>query len=111
MDVLGLGLSARKLADIDVTLGILFFLQAAALLFAGRSLALDAALDDVSKYVADRGDHPSPCASACSSSFNLVHLYLGYRINPDALVSFSVENLFNQQYSRYLDVAPSPGHG
>jgi outer membrane receptor protein involved in Fe transport len=22
-----------------------------------------------------------------------------------------VENLFNKQYSRYLDVAPSPGHG
>jgi hypothetical protein len=47
------------LADIDVTLGILFFLQAAVLFFAGRSLALDAAFDDVSKYVADRGDiHP-----------------------------------------------------
>jgi len=55
--------------------------------------------------------HPSPCGSACSSSFNLVRLYLGYQINPDALASFSVENLFNQQYSRYLDVAPSPGHG
>jgi hypothetical protein len=41
----------------------------------------------------------------------LVHLYLGYQINPDALASFAVENLFNQQYSRYLDVAPSPGHG
>jgi hypothetical protein len=36
---------------------------------------------------------------------------IGYQINPDALASFSVENLFNQQYSRYLDVAPSPGHG
>ena len=41
----------------------------------------------------------------------LVHLYLGYQINPDALAAFAVENLFNQQYSRYLDVAPSPGHG
>ena len=36
---------------------------------------------------------------------------IGYQTNPDALASFSVENLFNQQYSRYLDVAPSPGHG
>jgi hypothetical protein len=26
-----------------------------------------------------------------TSSFNLVHLYLGYQINPDALASFSVE--------------------
>jgi hemoglobin/transferrin/lactoferrin receptor protein len=52
-----------------------------------------------------------PYAYFPTSSFNLVHLYLGYQINPDALASFSVENLFNQQYSRYLDVAPSPGHG
>jgi hypothetical protein len=36
---------------------------------------------------------------------------IGYQINPDALASFSVENLFNQQCSRDLDVAPSPGHG
>ena len=36
---------------------------------------------------------------------------IGYQINPDALASFSVENLFNQQYSRYLDVAPSPSYG
>jgi outer membrane receptor protein involved in Fe transport len=27
------------------------------------------------------------------------------------LASLSVENLLNSQYSRYLDVAPSPGHG
>jgi outer membrane receptor protein involved in Fe transport len=40
-----------------------------------------------------------------------VHLYLGYQINPDALASFSVENLFNEQYSRYLDVSPNPNHG
>jgi hemoglobin/transferrin/lactoferrin receptor protein len=45
------------------------------------------------------------------SAFNLVNLYLGYLINPDALASLSVENLLNQQYSRYLDVAPSPGQG
>jgi hemoglobin/transferrin/lactoferrin receptor protein len=52
-----------------------------------------------------------PYAYFPTSSFNLVNLYLGYQINPDALASFSVENMFNQQYSRYLDVAPSPGHG
>ncbi|HZD61577.1 MAG TPA: hypothetical protein VE200_02155 [Xanthobacteraceae bacterium] len=40
-----------------------------------------------------------------------MHLYLGYQINPDALASFSVENLFNQQYLRYLDVSPNPNHG
>jgi outer membrane receptor protein involved in Fe transport len=30
---------------------------------------------------------------------------------PDALASLSVENLLNQQYSRYLDVSPNPLHG
>ena len=40
MDVLGLGLSARELADIDFTLGILFFLQAAVLFFAGLAIML-----------------------------------------------------------------------
>jgi hypothetical protein len=38
----------------------------------------------------------------------LVHLYLGYQINPDALASFALENLFNKRYSRYLDVEPWP---
>jgi hemoglobin/transferrin/lactoferrin receptor protein len=52
-----------------------------------------------------------PYAYFPTSAFNLVHLYLGYQINPDALASFSVENLFNQQYSRYLDVSPNPAHG
>jgi hypothetical protein len=40
VDVLGLGLSARELADIDFTLGILFFLQAAVLFFAGLAIML-----------------------------------------------------------------------
>jgi outer membrane receptor protein involved in Fe transport len=52
-----------------------------------------------------------PYAYFPTSSFSLVNLFLGYQINPDALASFSVENMFNQQYARYLDVAPSPGHG
>ena len=52
-----------------------------------------------------------PYAYFPTDSFNLVNLYMGYQINPDALASLSVENLFNKQYSRYLDVAPSPGHG
>ena len=40
MDVLGLGLSARELANIDFTLGILFFPQAAVLFFAGLAIML-----------------------------------------------------------------------
>jgi hemoglobin/transferrin/lactoferrin receptor protein len=52
-----------------------------------------------------------PYAYFPTSSFNLVHLYLGYQINPDALASFSVANMFPEQYSRYLDVSPNPNHG
>jgi hemoglobin/transferrin/lactoferrin receptor protein len=52
-----------------------------------------------------------PYAYFPTAAFNLVHLYMGYQINPDALMSFSVENLFNEQYSRYLDVYPNPLHG
>jgi hemoglobin/transferrin/lactoferrin receptor protein len=44
-------------------------------------------------------------------SFNLINLYAGYQIDPDRLVSLSVENLLNQQYSRYLVVTASPYHG
>lgn len=35
-------------------------------------------------------------------SYNLVNVYAGYQINPDILASLNVENLFNEQYSRYL---------
>jgi hemoglobin/transferrin/lactoferrin receptor protein len=52
-----------------------------------------------------------PFAYFPTSAFNLVDLYVGYQINPDALASFQVENLFDVQYSRYLNVAPSPGRG
>jgi hemoglobin/transferrin/lactoferrin receptor protein len=52
-----------------------------------------------------------PYAYFPARSFNLVNVYLGYQVNPDTLASLSVENLLNQQYSRYLDVSPSPNHG
>ena len=43
-----------------------------------------------------------------TSSYNLVNLYAGYEPNPDLLYSFSVENLLNEQYSRYLSSFPNP---
>ena len=52
-----------------------------------------------------------PYAYFPTSAFNLVDLYLGYQINTDALASFQIENLFNEQYSRYLNVSPNPLHG
>jgi hypothetical protein len=150
VDVLGLGLSARELADIDFTLGILFFLQAGVLFFAGLAIMLSygpAAMAGLAALLMGLGSRTaSPRWSSCKRWASrsgplrpeLVHpderqrivrlqfvpaIKIGHRlvpgesarigsqINPDALASFSVENLFNQQYSRYLDVAPSPGHG
>jgi hemoglobin/transferrin/lactoferrin receptor protein len=52
-----------------------------------------------------------PFAYFPTGSFNLVNLYLGYQLDPDTLASLSVENLFDVQYSRYLNVTPSPNHG
>jgi hemoglobin/transferrin/lactoferrin receptor protein len=46
-----------------------------------------------------------------TAAYNLVNVYVGYQINPDTLASLAVENLFNQQYARYLYVTPSPNHG
>lgn len=43
-----------------------------------------------------------------TDAYNLVNVYAGYQINPDVLASFTVENLFNEQYSRYLTYYPGP---
>jgi hemoglobin/transferrin/lactoferrin receptor protein len=42
-----------------------------------------------------------------TSAYNLVNLYVGYQINPDVLAGFSVENLLNQQYARYMTAYPN----
>jgi len=43
-----------------------------------------------------------------TDSYNLVHLYAGWAPTPDVLASFSVENLLNWQYSRYMTAYPNP---
>ncbi len=49
-------------------------------------------------------------------SYNLVNLYLSYQPNPDVVAAFSVENLLNVDYTKYMCcstadgyVVPSPG--
>jgi hemoglobin/transferrin/lactoferrin receptor protein len=42
-------------------------------------------------------------------AYNLVKFYIGYEPTPDILAGFTVDNLLNEQYSRYLDYLPSPG--
>ena len=42
-------------------------------------------------------------------TYNLVKFYFGYEPTPDILASFTVDNLLNEQYTRYLDYLPSAG--
>jgi len=51
-----------------------------------------------------------------SPSYNLVSLYTGYQVTPQVLAAFSVENLLNENYTKYMCcstnsgyVVPSPG--
>jgi hemoglobin/transferrin/lactoferrin receptor protein len=46
-----------------------------------------------------------------TGSYNLVNLYLGYAPDANTLLSFSVDNLLDEQYARYLDVYPVSGVG
>ncbi len=41
-----------------------------------------------------------------SSQFNLLHIYLGYAPDTNTLWSFSVENLLDENYAKYLDSYP-----
>ncbi|HYC16848.1 MAG TPA: TonB-dependent hemoglobin/transferrin/lactoferrin family receptor [Pseudolabrys sp.] len=42
-----------------------------------------------------------------TGSYNLINFYAGYQINPDVLAAFSIENLLNEQYSRYMTAYPN----
>jgi hemoglobin/transferrin/lactoferrin receptor protein len=44
-----------------------------------------------------------------TTAYNLVKLYIGYEPMPDVLTALTVDNLLNEQYTRYLDYLPSPG--
>jgi hemoglobin/transferrin/lactoferrin receptor protein len=51
-----------------------------------------------------------------SPSYNLVSLYAGYQVTPQVLTAFSVDNLLNENYTRYMCcstqagyVVPNPG--
>jgi hemoglobin/transferrin/lactoferrin receptor protein len=44
-----------------------------------------------------------------TNPYNLLKFYFGYEPTPDILASFTVDNLLNEQYTRYLDFLPSPG--
>jgi hemoglobin/transferrin/lactoferrin receptor protein len=45
---------------------------------------------------------------APTSSFNIVSLYLGYKLSENAQAALAVENLLNEQYSPYLTVFANP---
>lgn len=46
-----------------------------------------------------------------TGSYNLINLYLGYAPDVNTLLSFTVDNLLDEQYARYLDVIPVGGVG
>lgn len=46
-----------------------------------------------------------------TEAYNLINLYVSYRHTQDILASLAVENLFNEQYSRYLTYYPNPANG
>jgi hemoglobin/transferrin/lactoferrin receptor protein len=72
----------------------------------------------------DADDIPPGNATALpTGGFNVVNLYLDYRPNEDTILGFGIDNLFNEFYTRYLDVRtlsvgpppalqiPTPGPG
>lgn len=54
-------------------------------------------------------DLPTNSLFEPTGSYNLVNLYLGYQPTEDVLAAFSVDNLLNEQYTRYMDTTASPG--
>lgn len=67
--------------------------------------------------VAEKQRQDIPLASAAgvpqpafppTDAYHLVHFHAGYQFNPDVLATFSVENLLNEQYSKYLTSYPNP---
>lgn len=66
----------------------------------------------------DTGAFPAPIVPMFDSTraYNLVSLYAGYQVTPEVLAAFSVENLLNENYTRYQCcstqagyVVPNPG--
>jgi len=53
------------------------------------------------------GSPDLPATGSC----NLVNLFLGYAPDVNTLLSFTVDNLLDEQYARYLDVIPVGGVG
>ena len=94
----------RQLAT---TFGVRFFERKAQ--FVVRWLAVDSK---------DRDDIPASANIPPVPAYNLVNIYAEYKPTEDVLLGFGVENLFDVQYARYLDVttrgsavvpSPSPG--
>ncbi len=53
----------------------------------------------------DADDIPPGTATALpTGGFNVVNLYLDYRPSEDTILAFGIDNLFNEFYTRYLDV-------
>ena len=43
-------------------------------------------------------------------SYNLVNLYAGYQVTPEVLAAFSIENLLNENYTKYMCCSTQAGY-
>ncbi len=59
--------------------------------------------------VAGKDANSVPAGTTPVSSYELVGLYFGWQFRPNAVASFSVDNLLDNYYIRYLDGIPSAG--
>lgn len=65
------------------------------------------------QHVGDKKNEDIPTSGGfpafpATDSYNLVNLYLTYAVTPNALAGLTVENLLNEQYSRYMTSFPNP---
>ncbi len=65
-------------------------------------------LSDIPTIVSDSGATVPIFDSA--RSYNLVSFYAGYQATPDVLATFSVENLLNENYAKYMCCSTSAGY-
>jgi hemoglobin/transferrin/lactoferrin receptor protein len=70
---------------------------------------LDRKLTMSVRWAAVAAQKAVPTGTPPSESYNLMKLYIGYQPTPDVLAAFTIDNLLNEQYTRYLDFLPSPG--
>ncbi|MPZ58214.1 MAG: TonB-dependent hemoglobin/transferrin/lactoferrin family receptor [Rhizobiales bacterium] len=99
-----LGLSASRIDGRDVTAGgPLLTVPPAQFTATVGARFLDRKLELALRWASVAAKRDVPAGALPTDSYDLVHLYAGYKINPDTVAALSVENLFDKYYFSYLD--------